>query len=103
MTGRKPLFGEHAYHLAVSSTKSMIGHTMGAAGAIEAAITLLSLQEGILTPTINLDDPDPACDLDYVPNTARNASLRYALSNSMGFGGHNACLALCRWDEGTPV
>jgi 3-oxoacyl-[acyl-carrier-protein] synthase II len=96
----KALFGAHAYRIAVSSTKSMIGHTMGAAGAIEAVVTLLSLREGIITPTINLEQADPACDLDYVPNVARQAVLHYALSNSMGFGGHNACLAMRRWDEG---
>jgi 3-oxoacyl-[acyl-carrier-protein] synthase II len=94
----KDLFGARAYQLAVSSTKSMIGHTMGAAGAIEAAVTVLSLREGILPPTINLEYPDPECDLDYVPNVARKASLHTALSNSMGFGGHNACLALRKWE-----
>lgn len=88
----KHVFGEHAYRLAVSSTKSMIGHTFGAAGAIEAAVTVLSLAHGVLTPTINLTHPDPACDLDYVPNVARTAEVRVALSNSMGFGGHNAAL-----------
>jgi len=88
----KHVFGEHAYRLAVSSTKSMIGHTFGAAGAIEAAVTALSLAHGVLTPTINLTHPDPACDLDYVPNVARTAEVRVALSNSMGFGGHNAAL-----------
>jgi 3-oxoacyl-[acyl-carrier-protein] synthase II len=94
----KAVFGDHAYAVPISSTKSMIGHTMGAAGAIEAAVTLLSLRDGIIHPTANLDQPDPDCDLDYVPHAARHVSLRYALSNSMGFGGHNACLALRRWD-----
>jgi 3-oxoacyl-[acyl-carrier-protein] synthase II len=94
----KQLFGDHAYRLAISSTKSMIGHTLGAAGGIESAVTLLSLREGILTPTINLQHPDPDCDLDYVPNVARKASITFALSNSMGFGGHNASLAFRRWE-----
>ncbi|MEO4054251.1 beta-ketoacyl-ACP synthase II [Solibacillus sp. CAU 1738] len=88
----KSVFGEHAYNLAMSSTKSMTGHLLGAAGGIEAIFTVLALKEGILPPTINLLDPDPECDLDYVPNEAREASIEYALSNSLGFGGHNACL-----------
>ena len=86
------VFGAHAYRLAVSSTKSMIGHTFGAAGAIEAGVTVLSLHHNLLTPTINLTHPDPDCDLDYVPNVAREVDLRIAMSNSMGFGGHNAVL-----------
>ncbi|MBA3824313.1 MAG: beta-ketoacyl-ACP synthase II [Ktedonobacterales bacterium] len=94
----KQLFGEHAYKMAISSTKSMIGHTLGAAGGIEAAVTLLSLQKGQLTPTINQEHPDPECDLDYVPNEARNATIRLALSNSMGFGGHNVSLAFRKWE-----
>jgi 3-oxoacyl-[acyl-carrier-protein] synthase II len=94
----KAVFGDHAYRLAISSTKSMIGHTMGAAGAIEAIVTLLSLRDGIMHPTANLETPDPECDLDYIPHTARRAALRYALSNSMGFGGHNACLAFRKWE-----
>lgn len=96
--GIKEFFGDHAYKLAISSTKSMIGHTLGAAGSIEAAATLLTLSNGIITPTINLEHPDPECDLDYVPNTARKAQVRYALSNSLGFGGHNAVLVMQRWD-----
>ncbi|MHB9034716.1 MAG: beta-ketoacyl-ACP synthase II [Anaerolineae bacterium] len=88
----KQVFGEHAYKLAVSSTKSMTGHLLGAAGALEAVITIKALQEGILPPTINLDEPDPKCDLDYVPHQARKVSVKYALSNSFGFGGHNASL-----------
>jgi 3-oxoacyl-[acyl-carrier-protein] synthase II len=95
----KTVFGEHAYKLAVSSTKSMIGHTFGAAGAIEAAVTVLTMERGLITPTINYEHPDPACDLDYVPNTAREASVQVALSNSMGFGGHNAVLAFRRYRE----
>lgn len=94
----KHLFGDHAYKMAVSSTKSMIGHTLGAAGGIEAAVTLLSLRDGVLTPTINLTHPDPECDLDYVPNKARKTTATFALSNSMGFGGHNACLAIRKWE-----
>ncbi len=93
----KSYFGDHAYRLAMSSTKSMIGHTLGAAGGIEAAVTLLALREGILPPTINLEHPDPDCDLDYVPNVARKASIDFALSNNMGFGGHNAVLAMRKY------
>lgn len=89
----KACFGEHAYRLAVSSTKSMLGHTFGAAGAIEAAVAVLSIVHGVIPPTINLEHPDPLCDLDYVPNQARKAEVRVALSNAMGFGGHNTCLA----------
>ncbi|WP_042471232.1 beta-ketoacyl-ACP synthase II [Bacillus ndiopicus] len=88
----KTVFGEHAYKLAMSSTKSMTGHLLGAAGGVEAIFTVLALHEGILPPTINLHTPDPECDLDYIPNEARKASVEYALSNSLGFGGHNACL-----------
>lgn len=95
----KAVFGEHAYRLAVSSIKSMIGHTFGAAGAIEAAVTVLALQNGMLPPTINLTHPDPECDLDYVPNVAREARVDVALSNSMGFGGHNAVLAFRRYAQ----
>ncbi|NRA01826.1 MAG: beta-ketoacyl-ACP synthase II [Myxococcales bacterium] len=94
----RQVFGEHAERLAVSSSKSMIGHALGAAGGIEAIFTVLALREGILPPTINYEDPDPECDLDYVPNTARRAAIRTALSNSFGFGGTNTTLALARWD-----
>jgi len=93
----KKIFGEHARRLAVSSTKSMTGHTLGAAGGIEAVYTALALYHGIIPPTINYREPDPECDLDYVPNEARRAGLRAALSNSFGFGGTNACLAFRRW------
>ncbi len=90
----KRLFGAHAYKLAVSSTKSQIGHLLGAAGAVEAIATLMALHRGILPPTINLDTPDPECDLDYVPNKARPAKVEIALSNSFGFGGHNSAIVL---------
>jgi 3-oxoacyl-[acyl-carrier-protein] synthase II len=86
----KKVFGVHAQKLAISSTKSMIGHLLGAAGAVEAAFTILALRNGVLPPTINLENPDPECDLDYVPNTARKQEIRYALSNGFGFGGTNA-------------
>ena len=88
----RAVFGAHAEKLAVSSKKSMHGHLLGAAGGLEAAISLLALRDGILPPTINLDDPDPACDLDYVPHVARRTQVEYAMSNSFGFGGTNACL-----------
>lgn len=94
----KACFGSHAYQLAISSTKSMLGHTFGAAGAIEAAITVLSIVHGIIPPTINLDHPDPQCDLDYVPHEARQRKVRVALSNSMGFGGHNTCLIFKQYE-----
>jgi 3-oxoacyl-[acyl-carrier-protein] synthase II len=88
----KEVFGDHARKLAISSTKSMIGHTLGASGAVELIATALSLKYGVVHPTINYHTPDPACDLDYVPNTARVMPLKYAISNSFGFGGHNCCL-----------
>jgi 3-oxoacyl-[acyl-carrier-protein] synthase II len=88
----KTVFGEHARKVAISSTKSMIGHLLGASGGAEIIATILSIQHGIVHPTINLDTPDPQCDLDYVPNVARKMNVRYALSNSFGFGGHNASL-----------
>ena len=94
----KTVFGQHAYELAVSSTKSMTGHMLGAAGGVEAIFTALALKDGYLPATINYKVPDPACDLDYVPNTGRNAGLRYALSNSLGFGGHNACVLFKKWE-----
>lgn len=94
----KSVFGEHAYKLAMSSTKSMTGHLLGAAGGIEAIFTALALKEGILPPTINITDPDPECDLDYVAGEAREASIEYAMSNSLGFGGHNASLLFKKVD-----
>ncbi len=93
----KAVFGAHASNVAVSSTKSMTGHMLGAAGGAEAAITVLALQRGVLPPTINLQNPDPLCDLDYVPNSAREVKVENALSNSFGFGGTNAVLAFRRW------
>ena len=90
----KDVFGDHAYELAVSSTKSMTGHTFGAAGAIEAIMCILALRDGMLPPTINYREPDPECDLDYVPNDARAAKIEVALSNAMGLGGHNGCVLL---------
>ena len=95
----KDCFGEHAYRIPISSTKSMIGHTMGAAGAIEAVVSIMSILTGIIAPTINLHHPDPECDLDYVPNRAREATVNVAMSNSMGFSGHNACLIFKRFHE----
>jgi 3-oxoacyl-[acyl-carrier-protein] synthase II len=92
----KKALGDHAYRIAVSSTKSMTGHLLGAAGAVEAAATVLALSQGMLPPTINHEQPDPECDLDYVANTARRTEARVALSNSFGFGGHNAVLVFRR-------
>jgi beta-ketoacyl-acyl-carrier-protein synthase II len=92
----KDVFGAHAYNLAVSSTKSMMGHTFGAAGAIEAIMSALALRDGVLPPTINYRKPDPECDLDYVPNEARHVQVDVALSNAMGLGGHNGCVLLGR-------
>ena len=90
------VFGAHADKLAVSSTKSMMGHTFGAAGAIEAIMCVLALRDGVLPPTINYRVPDPECDLDYVPNEARQVQVDVALSNAMGLGGHNGCVLLGR-------
>jgi 3-oxoacyl-[acyl-carrier-protein] synthase II len=92
----KEVFGDHAYDLAVSSTKSMMGHTFGAAGAIEAMMCVLAVHEGVIPPTINYRNPDPDCDLDYVPNEAREAEIDVALSNAMGLGGHNGCVLVGR-------
>jgi len=92
----KAVFGPRAYHMPISSTKSMTGHLLGAAGALEAALSIKAIQTHIIPPTINLDDPDPECDLDYVPHRARGAQLHTAMSNSFGFGGHNACLIFSR-------
>ena len=94
----KTVFGDHAYKMAVSSTKSMTGHMLGAAGAVEAIFTALSLHDSFLPPTIGYVEPDPECDLDYVPNEGREAEVEYALSNSLGFGGHNACVLFKKWN-----
>jgi 3-oxoacyl-[acyl-carrier-protein] synthase II len=93
----KAVFGAHAHELAISSTKSVLGHMFGAAGAVEAMMCVLALHEGTLPPTINYRHPDPECDLDYVPNEARRTQVEVALSNAMGLGGHNACVLLGRW------
>ena len=95
----KAVFEDHAYRLAVSSNKSMIGHLFGAAGAVEGLATALTLYHGVIPPTINYRNPDPECDLDYVPNEAREAEVRIALSNSMGLGGHNGCVILKRFED----
>ncbi len=92
------VFGKYAYKLPISSTKSMIGHLMGAAGTVEAIVCTKTLETGVLHPTINYETPDPECDLDYVPNVARETNPRTVLSNSFGFGGHNASLILRRWE-----
>jgi 3-oxoacyl-[acyl-carrier-protein] synthase II len=96
----KLAFGPRAYKIPISSTKSMTGHLLGAAGAIEAAFCVLAIRDGIIPPTINLNNPDPECDLDYVPNKARRKKINTALSNSFGFGGHNSTLILSRLEEG---
>src|SRR5215467_10136332 len=95
----KTCFGDHAYRLAVSSTKSMTGHTLGAAGAVEAVISVMAIQTGIIPPTINLHYPDPVCGLDYVPNEARRATVNVAMENAMGFGGHNTCIIFKQYEE----
>jgi 3-oxoacyl-[acyl-carrier-protein] synthase II len=98
VTGVKRAFGEHAYKIAVSSSKSMTGHLLGGAGGLEAGITVLAIRDQIAPPTINLDNPDEGCDLDFVPHTARKMEIRYALSNSFGFGGTNGSLLFRRYD-----
>jgi 3-oxoacyl-[acyl-carrier-protein] synthase II len=95
----KKAFGDHAEKLAVSSTKSMTGHLLGAAGGIEAIIVTLAIRDSFLPPTINLDDPDPECDLDYVPNVGRNQEVKYAISNALGFGGHNGAIILKKFEK----
>ena len=94
----KTCFGDYAYQVPISSTKSMTGHTLGAAGAVEAVISILAIQNGIIPPTINLHHPDPECDLDYVPNEARRTTVNIAMSNVMGFGGHNTSLIFKRYE-----
>ncbi len=95
----KTVFGDHAYKVAISSTKSMTGHLLGAAGGVEAVVSVLSVYNSLIPPTINLDNPDAECDLDYVPNKARKADIDYALSNSFGFGGTNACLLFKKFES----
>ena len=92
----KRVFGQHARKLAISSTKSQLGHTLGASGGIELVVCALSMHHGVIAPTINLETPDPDCDLDYTPLVARQAKIDVAMSNSFGFGGHNASLVLAR-------
>src|SRR5690606_20058477 len=95
----KEVFGTHANNVAISSTKSMTGHLLGAAGGVEAIFSVLAIKEGIVPPTINYETPDPECDLDYVPNEARKMEVRAALSNSLGFGGHNATLIFKKFEK----
>ena len=90
---------DKAYRTPVSSTKGATGHCLGAAGAVEAIFTIFALQRGVLPPTINYEAPDPECDLDYIPNEARRQDIEVGVSNSFGFGGHNACVVFRRWDE----
>ena len=98
----KRVFGDSATSIPVSSTKSMMGHLLGAAGGVEAGLIALALRDQVIPPTANYEKPDPECDLDYVPNAARRVEMSYALSNSFGFGGTNAALLLKRCDEGEP-
>ena len=93
----RDVFGKHAYKLCVSSTKSMIGHLLGASGGVEGVISALCVQRNKVPPTINLDNPDPACDLDYVPHRARQLDINVVMSNSFGFGGTNACIVLKKY------
>jgi 3-oxoacyl-[acyl-carrier-protein] synthase II len=93
----KTVFGEQAYQIPISSTKSMTGHLLGASGAVEAVISVLAIRENMIPPTINYETPDPVCDLDYVPNRPRKANLTHVMSNSFGFGGHNATLIISRY------
>jgi 3-oxoacyl-[acyl-carrier-protein] synthase II len=94
----KKVFGDHAYRLAVSSIKSMTGHLLGAAGGVESVATVLTIHHGVIPPTMNYDEPDPECDLDYVPNKARQTKVRVAINNSFGFGGTNATLVFKRYE-----
>ena len=95
----KSVFGDHAYDVSVSSTKSQLGHSLGASGGIELVLSIKALQNGIVPPTINLENPDPDCDLDYTPNEPRQRKLNVAMSNSFGFGGHNASIIVGRYDR----
>jgi 3-oxoacyl-[acyl-carrier-protein] synthase II len=98
----KTVFGEHAFNMPISSNKSMVGHLLGAAGGVEAIATILTISEGIIPPTINYENADPECDLDYVPNTARKATVNIAISNSLGFGGHNCTIVFKRLNDHRP-
>jgi len=93
----KSVFGEQAYSIPVSSTKSMTGHLLGASGAVEAVVSVMAIRDGVIPPTVHYQTPDPECDLDYVPNRARPAELKHVMSNSFGFGGHNATLVFSRF------
>jgi 3-oxoacyl-[acyl-carrier-protein] synthase II len=93
----KAAFGAHAYKLKVSSTKSMTSHLVAAAGAVEAIVSMLAIRDSFIPCTLNLTNPDPECDLDYVPNVGQHATIRYALSESLGFGGHNGALVFARY------
>jgi len=95
----KTVFGEYAARTPISSTKSMIGHSLGASGGLEAAAAIRTIADGVIHPTINYENPDPACDLDYVPNVAREVEVNTVLSNSFGFGGQNACVVLRKFEE----
>ena len=94
----KRVFGDHAYNVSISSTKSSLGHSLGASGGIELVITAKAMQESIIPPTINLDTPDPECDLDYTPNVPKSREITYAMSNSFGFGGHNASIVIKKFE-----
>ena len=94
----KRVFGEHAYRLPISATKSLIGHGLGASGGMETVATVKTIETGIIHPTINQEEPDPTCDLDYVPNVARQQDVRIAIKNSFGFGGQNSCLVVTRYE-----
>jgi 3-oxoacyl-[acyl-carrier-protein] synthase II len=95
----KRVLGDHARRIPISSTKSMIGHLLGAAAAVELAATVLSIRDGVVHPTINYETPDPECDLDYVPNVKRAVQVEYAMSNSLGFGGHNSAIIVGRFKK----
>ena len=95
----KSVFGEQAYSVPISSTKSMTGHLLGASGAVEAVACIMAMRDGIIPPTVHYQVPDPECDLDYVPNQPRQAEVKHVMSNSFGFGGHNATLVFSRFDN----